>query len=131
MVHYHCPECDALHREGLPESWILEGNLVFVKKKDDVEVHNANQLGNDFGSYQIHVKSHPCVSVQDRMIGLGEDETAEGVLSALSGMLKRSGVEEPFHECSVSMRCHEAPRSDILVHDSAGNMLFVLSYHSD
>lgn len=131
VVHYHCPECDALHREGLPESWIAEDKLVFVKKKNDEESQDTKPLENDYGTYRLHVESHPCTSVQGTMIGLGEDETANGILTVLSGVLEAAGINESFQEYSVRMRDPEVSRSDILVHDSAGNILFVLSYHSD
>lgn len=32
VVHWNCPTCGGKHREGLPESWIKDGRLVFVEK---------------------------------------------------------------------------------------------------
>lgn len=31
IVSWQCPHCDAPHKEGLPESWIDDGKLVFVE----------------------------------------------------------------------------------------------------
>jgi len=35
IVSWQCPHCDTPHKEGLPESWIDEGKLVFVEMAED------------------------------------------------------------------------------------------------
>lgn len=40
-VRWYCPTCNASHEEGLPESWIDEGKIVFVIQKSEQKAQEA------------------------------------------------------------------------------------------